>query len=293
MICSFDLCAPLINLQVGKASPQGTSSNSPLSLSQRSKISSSRPITWIRLFNSVLIFSASNLFCFSFSASQLSTNAFIFVCFSVCVLISCVMFEILFFAPSRFCFDSRKSFLTCSISIKSTGFDLILTVKSIISLSISSISFLIFEQKLLARIVSDSLEISFNSNSLISVLKSISSFCLMTAFNSSLSFLASLNLRSKRLRSRNFANISFLFVEPSLINIKEPSCEDIEVIKKSSSVPKYLTMFLSVSALVVPFSDSCSPVSIPTLEKSTMVFASTVSTFFSFFRYFSALLSIV
>ena len=64
------------------------------------------------------------------------------------------------------------------------------------------------------------------------------------------SVLANLNLRSNNSRSKNLAKISFLLVEPSRMNDKESSCEDMDVSKKSSIVPKVFLISLSVSFLV-------------------------------------------
>ena len=71
---------------------------------------------------------------------------------------------------------------------------------------------------------------------------------------------AILNLASKISRSRNLARISFLFVEPSAIKARDSSCDDKEVIRKSSIEPKNFLMFSSVCERVSPFRGAFSSV---------------------------------
>ena len=123
----------------------------------------------------------------------------------------------------------------------------------VISSCIVSISFFVSSHFSDCCRVSDSLNINSFSASNISLSKSLPSNLLRAPRKSDASSFANLNFLSNISKSRNFPRISFLFVEPSLINCNAPTWEDIDVIRKSSRVPKCFLIILSVSLRVNPF----------------------------------------
>ena len=209
---------------------------------------------------------------FAFSSSELLCS-FDFVRFSKRLL------------PSSICS------LTWWISIISAGIELILVSKSTnckFNSAISackswhSLSFFNFNVSLWA----NSVLASFNSCS-----KSRFSRFLTKALISELSSFALLNFLSKNSKSRNLAKISFLFVEPSLMKVSDPSWLAIEVRRKSSTVPKIFRMFLFVSVTLVPLSSRSSSIALSKTRKSNSVLASFVSLPLSFLIYFVLILS--
>ena len=100
------------------------------------------------------------------------------------------------------------------------------------------------------------------------------------------SVLANLNFRSNNSRSKNLAKISFLFVEPSRIKDRESNCDDIEVNRKSSIVPKVFLISLSVSFLVrLLWVDSVPSIAVDV--KTTSVLASVICCPLDFLVYLS------
>ena len=178
------------------------------------------------------------------------------------------------------------------ISIISAGIESIFFWSSSTELPKIRISSFIFSHFCVCSFVLFSLKIVSFSASKISSTKDVPSFLLRAPLKSVASSFANLYFISNTSKSRNLARISFLFVDPSLINCNAPNWEDIDVKRKSSKDPKWLRIILSVSFLVVPFNSWIAPVAKSLTEKFTLVLASKVSSPLSFLTYFSLSLSI-